>query len=145
MRPFRFSLDRVLQYKESLEKEAKQRLAGARQAESECKIALDTLQREWEQRQQVLNHGKLDLPVLIYHQQYLETLERKVHQKKVELEEHRKLVDKYLSEVKQKMLGRKVLEKLKDKRVAEHRYWQDRQEQKELDHVSTVIYLRGKS
>jgi len=53
-------------------------------------------------------------------------------------------VEKCRRKLEEKMRERKVVETLKEKQLAEFRYRQDREEQKLIDDLATVQYIRNR-
>lgn len=148
MRTFRFSLEKVLQFKTQQENELSSQLAQLQREFLNQRRRLSQIMEEqqntltqWEHAQQ----DTLSLKVVSLYQGHLEYLRRRCHFQREhiavldrELEEHRRLLIRMSKE-------RRILERLKERQLAEYRSELMSKEQGFLDEVGNNLYLRNRS
>jgi len=148
VRRFRFRLERLLELKAHREREALNRLAeatghcvrlarGIRQAEEAGREAL---------RAQRAGPGRVDMELLGYREHYLAWLRERRRRLALELVERQKQRQEEQARYLQASKERKVLDKLKERRAAEHRRESRTEEFEVADDLSSgrSAYLAGK-
>ena len=135
MKRFKFSLAPVLELRERVEDEKQQALA-ARQLE--LKAAQDELARlnaDFKRYSNALRdgHGSLSTDELRWHYAHLEYLDRRMVMQHATIAARKREVDRARADLMEASKDRKAIEKLKDKRLQEHRQLEAANEQKELD------------
>jgi flagellar protein FliJ len=143
MRKFKFTLKPVLDHRERIEDE-KQQVFAARQLE--LRAAEEQLARynaDFKRYSTVLreDHARLSTEELRWHYAHLEYLDRCITMQHAVISQHRAVVERARQELMQASKDRKVLEKLKDKRFAEHRAREEAFEQKELDDANNRRFV----
>lgn len=145
MRRFRFRLERLLELRAHREQEALYRLA---EAAGHCVRLARRIQELGQERGAAYRSvpgqtGSLDLGLFAYRERYLAWLESSRRRLKAELaarESQRLEVQaRYLEAARE----HKVLAKLKERRVAEHRRLARIEEYNVLDDVAASQFLRG--
>jgi flagellar FliJ protein len=144
MRRFRFRLERLLELRARREREALYRLA---EATGHCVRLARRIQELGQQRGPAYRSvsggvGSLDLGLFAYRERYLAWLEasrRRLSEELERRERHRLEVQaRYLEAARE----HKVLEKLKERRAAEHRRRARIEEFNVLDEVAASQFLR---
>ena len=148
MQTFRFSLEKVLQFKTQRENEQSARLAQLQRELLNQRHRLAELLKEqqqvlaqWEQ----IQRGTLSPKIIALYQRHLEYLRRCSYDQRElidvldrELEEERRLLLRMSKE-------RRVLERLKERQLEEYRSELMSKEQGFLDEVGNNLYVRNKS
>lgn len=135
MRKFTFSLEPVLGHRERIEDEKQllfaQRMRELKEAENE----LARLNGEYKRYSSVLrdDHARLSTEELRWHYAHLEYLDRCITMQQSAVFGRRTAVERARQDLVAASKDRKVIEKLKDRRLQEHRAMQAAQEQKDLD------------
>jgi flagellar FliJ protein len=147
MKKFKFNLQRVLDYRQTLEDRLLGEL-GAIQAELErehTKLANLTCQRDSFRSSMTkqLTGGSADEIKEAY--AYLTQLSRQVVLQEVCVYHVEARKDRKLAEVVEASKERKVLERLKEHKVSEHRKESERQEQKSLDEMACINFARARN
>lgn len=147
MKKFTFNLQRVLDYRQTLEDRLLGEL-GAIQAELEREqsILADLTQQRDSFRSDLtrqLSSGNADEIKEAY--QYLTQLSRQVVLQEVSVYQAEGKKDRKMAEVVEASKERKVLEMLKEQKVLEHRKEYERQEQKFLDDIAGIKFGRSRS
>ena len=144
MKKFKFPLKPVLEHRERIEEE-KQLVLSARQ--QELKAAEDELARlngEFKRYSTVLrdDHARLATEELRWHYAHLEYLDRCTVMQHAVISQRKIAVERARQELVEASKERKVIEKLKDKRFAEHKALEAAAEQKELDDSNARRHAR---
>jgi flagellar FliJ protein len=136
---FSFSLQKILNWKRSLEEQAQillaQKCEELKRQEKEIQKLIQRRIHQAKELEEKLKKGLKGAEFTLYHQFnewfYRDILERKISKliKEQEVESERKNLIKLMTE-------RKILEKLRDKRLKETAYHQDKEEQKFVDELS---------
>ena len=147
MAKFKFALEPVLDHRERIEDEKQQILA---QCERELKAAEDELARmnaEFKRYSMALrdDHTTLSSEELRWHYAHLEYLDRCMTMQHGVIYQCRAAVDCARADLAAASKDRKVIEKLKDRRLEEHRAVQAAQEQKDLDDTNNRRHDRSLS
>lgn len=143
MASFRFNLEPVLNYRQRLEEKAKEELAGSLAQYEQARKALESVEEELSANCRPVDCGKVNLDQLIMSEKYQRLLEEQLEMQTARVAAAEEAVAKCRSKLEQKMQERKVVETLKDKKLAEFRYQQDLKEQKMLDDIATAQFIRN--
>lgn len=142
---FRFRLQKVLEYKQSIEEEKKLELGHAYRLRQQEAARLKRYQQQKEQALVSSRTGKLDLVSLRQRQQYLDVMDRKIASQVKRLEAAEKRVSEKQVELRQAMQERKAFDRLKERQKQQFAYEFNRQQQKLLDEVATASFVRRES
>ncbi|MEN6521595.1 MAG: flagellar export protein FliJ [Armatimonadota bacterium] len=147
MKKFKFNLQRVLDYRQTIEDTLLAELA-AIQAEHERELVkLEGMKHELsrfrEKMKVELSQGSADEIKEAYN--YLQQLTRQVLNQQLVVSKVKEKKDQKTLEVVDAAKDRKALERLKEYKVAEHRKEADRQEQKFLDEIASIRFGRTRT
>lgn len=139
MKKFAFSLEPVLEHRERIEDE-KTRIFGERQRELQA--AQDELARlhgDFKRYSDALRDGHRTLATeeLRWHYAHLEYLDRRITMQHAIISQRRLEAERARADLVDASKDRKVIEKLKDKKLREHRSRQAALEQKEFDDANS--------
>jgi flagellar FliJ protein len=143
MRKFKFSLEPVLDQRERIEDE-KQQIFAARQRELlEAEQELARLNGDFKRFSTRLrdDHASLATEELRWHYAHLEYLDRCITMQHAVISQRRTAVERARIDLVEASKERKVMEKLKDKRLQEHRAREASFEQKELDDANNRRFV----
>lgn len=142
MKRFRFSLEKVLRYKKLLKEERRSELLKANQAFFEHKKELGQLQNQLFDCQRKLLAGKLSPAILIHRASLIDFWASRV----LVQEQKTKAALAYVRECTERLVQayqeEQVLEKLKERKHREYRYFVELDLQKELDEVAASAFSR---
>lgn len=146
MRKFRFALKPVLDHRERIEDEKQQALAIQMQELRKAQEELARLDAEFRRFSSRLRaeHRKLALHDLRTHYAHLEYLDRRITAQHVVIAQQKIAVEAARQEVLAASKDRKVIERLKDKRLEEHRASEACIEQRELDDSNARHFGRAR-
>lgn len=135
MKKFTFSLKPVLEHRERIEDEKLQVFGERRRALQQAQDELARLNGNFKQFSDSLRdgHRALSTEELRLHYAHLEYLDRRITMQHAAVTQHRKETELARVDVVDAGKDRKVIEKLKEKRFAEHRTMQAAAEQRDLD------------
>ena len=139
--PFRFKMQKVLDYRAQLEEEAKVRLADAEHKLRQAQERLDAILAEVAAAEEksrsagLLNSGERWL-----HEQYLKGLHGDVKQAELQLRMQKELAEEARKYLAERAMERKLLEKLKERQKAQYLHAERQQEQHFNDEISTLRY-----
>uniref|UniRef100_A0A7C4EJ86 Flagellar FliJ protein n=1 Tax=Fundidesulfovibrio putealis TaxID=270496 RepID=A0A7C4EJ86_9BACT len=140
-RPFKFPLQKVLEYRAQLEDQAKQALAAAQAAHARQEAAVRNLERAREaQRREMAGPAARDAASLWLGRNYLERLEGDLAQAVETLAQLAQDVQIRRAELAQRAKDRKLLEKLKETQAIRHEREENRIEQAGFDEMATLRY-----
>lgn len=142
MARFRFRLEPVLNYRSALEEKAKEELAGSLARYQREKQVLEQLEEDLSAHTRPVACGKVDLTQLTMLESYQRYLEMQLEKQAARVRAAEETVAKCRRKLEQKMRERKVVEVLKDKQYHEFLYQEEREEQKFLDDIATVRFVR---
>ncbi len=145
MAPFRFRLQKLLEYRERREDEAKLALAqaeGALANEERRLAALEDERRAARSRQGKETHSAADSWLW---QHYLRRLDDSVAVCRRRLDELAALIAFRRQELLQRATERKLLEQLRHRHLIRHTYEEMRRDQCTLDETATLAYCRRDS
>ena len=136
---FKFDLQRILDIRATQERLRQNELAMERKKEHEIILKIERLKEEqsdgYVSGQKILAASRGDIRTMIAHQRYLESLERKIARTYANLDTQREAVEAAREALVEASRKRKLLEKLKDKRLAEFKKEEGVAEQKIIDEV----------
>lgn len=150
MRKFAFRLATPLKLK-GMEEDRQKTVVAARVKECDANLAkLNLLKDSMKQLQEKLGlelAGRpgipLDLHKLSLFQGYIPVLTEKIRAQQAKLDESRERLNLARQDLTKIMRDRKILEKLKDKALAEYNREATREEQKTLDDLANAGYFRN--
>jgi flagellar FliJ protein len=135
MAKFKFTLEPVLEHRERIEDEKQQVLAERRRELKAAEDELARLNAEFKRYSNALreDHAKLTCDELRWHYAHLEYLDRCMTMQHGIILQRRTAVERARADLVAASKERKVIEKLKDRRLAEHHALEAAAEQKDLD------------
>ena len=148
MKSYNFRLERVLDYRQGLEREVQQELAECERNLLEKKQRLEFLQMEHVRTQSALKNTEekiLNLDELLMLSSYLYYLERKIEDQEEIILKCEEEVLKIQEKVKAAMQQRKTLEKLKEKDFRIFQAEVNAEENKVIDEAGLRMFLQAKS
>lgn len=137
---FKFNMQKVLDYREQLEEEAKVKLA---KAEHELEIAeknLKRLQKEFAAAQEASMGKVMQSADRWLHDQFMKGLKNDITQAGLQTRMARQIADEARKLVAARSLDRKILEKLKQKQNQKYIKSENKQEQNFNDEIATIRY-----
>jgi flagellar FliJ protein len=144
-RAFRFRLENVLRYRRLIEEIKEKELASIRAQIHRQKQKIELIEKEEANimsELRLMNQKNLDLIAIRIHQNYLSFLKRRIMYEKdvlnLLLQKEKQKLDEYIEARK----NTRVLERLKERRFAQWQYEVDREEQKFLDDIGAVLFLK---
>lgn len=144
MATFRFSLQKVYNYRKAVEEQHKKRLSLAQKWQEEEERFL----KEYLKERAVLQDKLAEIkgPALVeelwQRELILAAMEGKIEHQENKVAKASAVVEEYKGLVLQAMKERKVLDSLKARKEATFKYAALREEQKELDDIAAVAYNR---
>lgn len=135
MKKFRFSLEPVLDHRERIEDEKLQAFGERRRALADAQDELARLNGEFKRYSDALRDGHRTLATeeLRWHYAHLEYLDRRITMQHAVVSQRRVEAERARVELVGASKDRKVIEKLKEKKLGEHRTLEAALEQKDLD------------
>jgi flagellar FliJ protein len=139
MKPFKFKLQKILEYREQLEEQARLALAKAQQAVREQKELLNRLQGDLARAEAEFGE-RTDLTSgdLWLWRTYHERMEQDIAEAEHTLARKEHMLEAARREAVQRSMDRKILDKLKTKQAERHVEEQNLKEQKEADEISAL-------
>ncbi len=139
--PFRFKLEKVLEYRRSLEDQAMQALAQAQQAYDSQKGLLESLKarlaehhESWKQREDFTAQD------LWLHDQYTRRMEQDIIEADADLQQMALKLQQARQQVLTRSKDRKLLEKLKTRQAETYHAEEQRKEQREFEEAASLRY-----
>ena len=147
MRKFKFNLQRVLDYRESIEDKLLMELvvARARHDQEISKLADITRRRNRYRRRMRDQMSSGDAEAIRCAQHYMEDLVSQIKAQQVAVMDAEEIRDRKTQEVIEASKDRKALERLRDYRLVEHTSEMRSLEQKFLDDVTSIRSNRAKT
>ena len=143
-RPFIFKLEKLLEYREQLEDQAKLALSKARQDLREQVVLVEKLEKDLQACVSSMNEIKqmtqADLWLWSGWRKRLELDKREAQARQVQLE---RVVEERRVDLVTKAKDRKLLEKLRAKEAIRHAQEEQRKEQNAFDETATLRYGRA--
>lgn len=146
-RAFRFRLERLLDLRRAKEGAAQRALADARKAVEEETLRLAELLAEEEEGRRTsrgLRQGRLDLDVLQLQEGHRQAIERRIRTSRERLLELGKAEQEKRLALTEAMKAVKVLERVRERRLAEWTRAGEREERKFLDEVALGSEARAR-
>jgi len=140
-RPFRFGLQKVLDYRLQLEEKAKQAMAKAQERYQLQVEAVQRVRDDLARHEQAL-YGK-DAPTaheMWLWRSYLERLQADIQAAEQKMLQRARELNTARREVVTRSKERKLLEKLKQNQMIRHVQEEEKREQNELDEMATLRY-----
>lgn len=144
--PFRFRLQKVLDYRQEIEKMEAQKLARYRSIRLEEERALGLLQKEGDELEAYMRSRQecsLDIFSLQAAEHYSCQLQERIGQQEKKIEEAQRQENEQRAEVVEARRRAAVLEKLKEKKKEEYLEQEKLLEQKKVDEISLYRYIHG--
>ncbi|WP_461833006.1 flagellar export protein FliJ [Desulfothermus sp.] len=143
MAKFQFRLQRILDYREQIEEQAKMRLAKILSLISQKKEQINQYEQELEQISKVISMGNLSEHSLWLYKESEKNILLSIDQLKKELKDLSQKAEILRQDLILKTIERKKLEKLKQKDHERFIYEEQKREQKEIDEISTLRYEKS--
>lgn len=141
--PFRFNLQRVLDYRQQLEEEAKIELAKAQRAYKSLVEKVRSLRESIDAHEKAMYQGERITPRDMWlWRAYRERLDADLQQAELEMLQQAKVVNRTRRALVNRAKDRRLLEKLKQNKMVRHVHEEAHREQKENDEVATLRYQR---
>ncbi len=148
MKRFKFSLEKVLEYRRQLEQDRKLAFAKAaevfRRREGELKTLSDNLTR-YRTRLAEIGVGRLSARELGLYRSYLTYLEAEVAQAVTWFDDAARDLEGRRDELAGASKDKQVLEKVRQHQRSRHDYLSGREETKELDEIGSTRFVAGKA
>ena len=138
--PFRFKMQKVLDYRAQLEEEAKVRLADAEHRLRVSQERLEALRGELAAAEEKARGGLLESAERWLHDQYLKGLASDVSQAELQCRMQQQMAEEARALLAARAMDRKVLEKLKERQKAQYQHAERLEEQHFNDEISTLRY-----
>lgn len=140
-KPFKFKLQRILDYRVQQEESAKNALAQARRTyRNQAKLVEDLKQAHKRHMHEIHTKKELSAADLWLWRNYRERLELDIKKAEHRLKQMAAEVDKRRREVIERSKDRKLLEKLKSNQAMAHAVEAGREEQRDIDEMATLRY-----
>lgn len=139
---FKFKLEKVLGYREKLEKKSKENFASKLKIYNDINCELEGLVAK---KLEIVNSGYSTFKTtqeLIVFQRYLSFLDNSIDKTKDELNVAKRVLDGARVEVVKANKDKKVIEILKENAYIEHIKEQDKIEQNKLDDIASNNYIK---
>lgn len=138
--PFRFRMQKVLDYRAQLEEEARVRLADAERRLRESRERLDAVLGELARAEEKARGGLLQSGERWLHEQYLRGLSNDRAQAELQCRMLAQLAEEARALLAARAMERKLLEKLKERQKIQYLHAERLQEQHFNDEISTLRY-----
>jgi len=139
-KPFKFKLDKVLDYREQLEEQAKAALSKAKAKHAAQAALVEELQATLDMHMKKLAESQQSANDMWLWQQYKEALEQDVYAAWTELKNLDLKLQRCMTEAVERSKEKKLLEKLKETQLKKHRNEENAREEKENDEMATIRY-----
>lgn len=138
---FRFNLQKVLEYREQLEEQAKMALAGTLRAVKDQEGRIVALAEEIRENERSTLEKKTVSPAEMWlYRSYKERLLQDVAQARIRLDALKKELNKRRTEAVARSKERKLLEKLKSNQAVNYAREESLKEQNGFDEMATIRY-----
>lgn len=139
---FSFRLEKILEYRVGLEKNAEQMLAAAKNEQKRCSEALSECLHRLDVSFHTVRENKQDLAAGIHQDCYREALTAEIKKKVELLKRAGEKVDICCRDLATARRERILLEKLKEKLYREYLLLNGRREQSLCDEIASVLFSR---
>lgn len=148
MASFNFKLEKVLNYKEIVENEKKNKFAQIKQRLYKEEALLDDYYKEKKSIIEKRNafNKKIKVGELFLYNLYIDTINKKIEKQKLIVLNIMKELDQAKNEMVNAVKDKKILEKLKENKYEEFIYEQGKEEEKLIDNLvsyKTATRIRG--
>lgn len=144
MEEYSFYMEKVLDYREEIEKQKAEEFAKIRYEISQMETEIAKLNLELKSINEKICSVQ-NVNELLQLQLYRELLEENIKMQKLLLTEKRKSLEEKRNELKKAQTDRKIMDKLKEKDYSQFVYKRNLKEQKELDDISVMKFKRTKN
>lgn len=139
--PFKFTLQKALDYREHLEEEAKMRLAAAEKALEDSRRHLETLQNEMLAAEEKIANGPfMQAGERWLMEQYLKGLRADIAAAEMNVRMKNQIVEEARNVLAARAIDKKLLEKLKDRQKEQYLRQEQITEQHFNDEIATLRY-----
>jgi len=139
---YKFSLEKVLEWRTDKEKDKARELAIIQRRLHEEEEKLEGLLNRLSQAKREIQSYK-NIQKLQQQRLYIDQIEEEIERKKIEIEEITKRFDKSREELLAAQKDRKVMEKLKEKDFQSYKTQIQKKEQKQLDEAAILRYRQA--
>ena len=139
-KPFNFKLDKVLDYREQLEEQAKAALANARAERDAQASKVANLKQRLETHMSKESESRKSSNDMWLWRQYKEALEQDISISQIELNSLELKLQQCRTQAVERSKERKLLEKLKSTQAKKHHDEESAREEKENDEMATIRY-----
>lgn len=139
--PFHFSMQKVLDYREQLEEEAKVRLAKAEQQRNELRSRLEIIRKDLlEQEERLYTHPPNNAGERWLLEHFVRGLKADMAATAVQLRAAENMVEESRRILAQRAMDRKILDKLKERQKQHYMHDERMKEQRFNDEIATLRY-----
>jgi len=141
MAGFKFALEKVLLYKEQLEKEAKSKLANLNAQKERLKERFASLKKDEFFQEQKLSQTPInEMGERWLIENYLKALRQDIQQTQKNMAMLDTQIEQARIELAQKAKDKKVMEKLKEKHLERYKKEEQLKEQRNLDEIASIRF-----
>lgn len=137
---FKFNMQKVLDYREQLEEEAKVKLGKAERDLALSEKRLDDLRAEFAKAQEASMGKVLKSADRWLHDQFMKGLRTDILEAGMQVRMARQIAEEARKLLAERALERKMLEKLKERKSTEYKKSEQKQERNFNDEIATVRY-----
>lgn len=139
--PFRFKMQKVLDYREQLEEEAKVNLAVQQARLAEVRERLEQIRQELHQAEDgLMNAALMDAPERWLREQYVKGLRADAAHEAIQVRMLEQLAEEARQLLAARAIDKKLLEKLKERQKQHHVREEQLKEQRINDETATLRY-----
>lgn len=138
--PFRFNMQKVLEYREQLEEEAKVRLAKTESDLRASEEKLASLKKEFREEEEKCLGQLMQQNERWLHEQYMKGLRRDIAEAAMQTRMCRQLVEEARKYLAMRAVDRKLLDKLRERKKHQFDRAEQKQEQYFNDEIATIRY-----
>lgn len=139
MRPYKFSMEKILNLREDLEKDKMEKMVVI---QNELEIQKKVLQQLLDEEDKIKNQGKVFSNIQDLKQKtlYKSMIKKEIEKQDDVIEDTKKVLDEKRNDLIEAQKDRKIMEKLKEKGFEEYKIQTQLEEQKELDEIAVLKY-----
>lgn len=138
--PFRFNMQKVLDYREQLEEEAKVRLAKAEHDLQMSEDKLACLRKDYQEEQNACAGKLMSNSERWLHDQYIKGIRQDIEETAMQTRMFRQIAEEARKHLAQRAIDKKLLEKLKERKKQQYQHAELKQEQYFNDEIATIRY-----